>query len=84
MRLARWQLDDQLADDLVQEAIARWLHNPKRWPNGRFRRQHNFHTQAELYVWLRTTIGRLAVDLARRHRDVLDIEHLSLDEARGE
>ncbi len=85
-RLHHFALDEQLAEDLTQEAIARWLTSPKRWPNGRFRRQHIFRSQSKLYAWLRSTISNLAADIARRHPDALDNDPLSLDEpwARGE
>ncbi len=79
IRTARRQLqthgqDEQLAEDLVQEAIARWL-----------TRTPEYRGQGQLYAWLRSTIARFVSDLARRRPDLLDGRLLSLDEdwARG-
>jgi DNA-directed RNA polymerase specialized sigma24 family protein len=85
-RLRHFALDEQLAEDLTQEAIVRWLSSPKRWPDGRFRRQHIFRSREKLYAWLRSTVSNLAADIARRHPDALDNDPLSLNEpwARGE
>jgi Sigma-70 region 2 len=70
---ARYQLqnrglDEQLAEDLVQEAIARWC-----------ARAREFRDHHQLYGWLRKTISWLAAEGLRR-RDLLDRGCASLDE----
>lgn len=61
-------LDEQLAEDLVQEAIARWI-----------ARGLEYRGPGRLFAWLRKTIGWLAAEGLRR-RDLLDVRPLSLDE----
>ena len=81
MRFARWELavrhlDQQLAEDLVGDAIVRWL----------TARIHN-QSQRLVRAWLRTTIRRMVVDRIRKpSADVLDLADVfSLNEpwARG-
>ncbi len=62
-------LDCQLAEDLVQDAIARW-----------FTRRPEYRGPGQLYTWLRTTMARMAADLLRSRRDALDWDWISLDE----
>lgn len=66
------------AEDLVQDAMLRWL-TAQRRPR----------TLRSTRAWFRTTVRRLAYDAVRRpqySRDLLDQHPLSLDEpwARGE
>jgi hypothetical protein len=73
IRAARLQLqnrglDEQLAEDLVQEAIARWI-----------ARRLEYRGPGRLHAWLRKSIGWLAAEGLRR-RDLLDVRPLSLDE----
>lgn len=73
IRAARQQLqnrglDEQLAEDLVHDAIARWI-----------ARGLEYRGPGRLYAWLRKSIGWLAAEGLRR-RDLLDNRPLSLDE----
>ena len=71
-------LDDQLAEDLLQEASMRW-----------FRKGMKFQSGSGMFRWLATCMGFVVREWARRDRrskDVLNQEPLSLDEpwARGD
>ena len=54
-------LDEQLAEDLFQEAAARW-----------FAKQPQYSGPGRLYAWMRTTMRYCAADMYRRHPDALD------------
>src|ERR1700674_224140 len=75
LQLRNRNLDEQLAEDLVQEAMARWIAAAP-----------EYRGERPLYGWLKTTIPRLAAEIARRRPDVLDHCSYSLDEpwARGD
>lgn len=68
LQLQNRGLDDQLAEDLVQEAIARWI-----------ARRLEYRGPGRLCAWLRKSISWLAAEGLRR-RDLLDNRPLSLDE----
>jgi DNA-directed RNA polymerase specialized sigma24 family protein len=61
-------LDDQLTEDLVQEAIVRW-----------FAKHAEYRGLAPMAGWLRSTISRLVSNMDRRRRDALDNAPYSLD-----
>jgi DNA-directed RNA polymerase specialized sigma24 family protein len=70
-------LDAQLAEDVVSDAVERWLVN-----------RIQYRSPAQLRAWMRTTIKRLVADQERRparSRDMLDLATYSLSEswARG-
>lgn len=68
--LSRRHLDAQLAEDLVQEAVIRWLTSGTRW-----------WSERQARAWFRTVIRRMVVDRVRRPTyDVLDQEPFSLDD----
>lgn len=75
LQLRNRNLDEQLAEDLVQEAMARWVTvSPE------------YRGERPLYGWLKKTIANLVADIARRRPDALDHSAFSLDEpwARGD
>ena len=75
--LFTWHLNIQLAEDLLSDAVVRWL-----------RARIQYRSPAQARAWFRTTLRRMVVDrVRRRSHDVLDqVGVLSLDEpwARGE
>jgi hypothetical protein len=72
LQLQNRGLDEQLAEDLVQDAMARWWH-----------RAPEYRGPRQLGGWLRKTIAWLASEGLRR-RDLLDHRLISFDqEPRG-
>jgi DNA-directed RNA polymerase specialized sigma24 family protein len=67
-------LDSQLREDVVQEAIARWL-----------QADPDCNSSTEMHNYLRKAIDNLTANMVNRHPDALDNEPASLDEpwARG-
>ena len=66
--LDRYQLDPQQAEDLVQEAAARW-----------FASGPQFKAAGQMYTWFATCMRRIAYHEAVRSNDVLDQDPLPLD-----
>ncbi len=65
-------LDRGLAEDLVEDAVERWLSS-----------RIQYRSERQVRAWMRTTITRLVADQARRplrSRDMLDLATYSLSE----
>lgn len=65
--LERYAPEGLTAEDLVQEAVLRWISS-----------RAEFRGRRQMYLWLATTMKNFAAE-THRSKDVLDIDHEPLE-----